>query len=182
MSHITPGHLKMKIVYSAVERCFQWRIASQWNELTASQLWCIPFLLFYCHVNDYGTVAVLVERSDVVGIQCLWYRKMTLQQAEQSTVMRNADDRAVSSFAEPDPKYALYRRYSFVMPIKLTLSYTGRHLYVENLRCLYCTIQTTNSKWASSCFHIRWLLLQHILLYSLSQLPFCYSILYAIIS
>jgi len=75
---------------------------------------------------------------------------MALRQAEQSTVMRNADDGAVSSFAEPDamwiPKHAVFRPYSFGMPIKLTVRYTCRHLYVENLRCLYCTIQITNNK------------------------------------
>jgi len=75
---------------------------------------------------------------------------MALLQAEQSTVMRNADDRPVSSFAEPDAtwvtKDSVFRRYSLGMPIKLTVRYTCRHLYVENLRCLYCTIQITNSK------------------------------------
>jgi hypothetical protein len=75
---------------------------------------------------------------------------MALREAEQSTVMRNADDRAVSSFAEADakgvPKHAVFRRYYFGMPNKLIVSYTCRHLYVENRRCLYCTVQITNSK------------------------------------
>lgn len=58
--------------------------------------------------------------------------------------MRNADDRAVSSFAKPDaiwvPKHEVYRRYSFGMPIKLTVSYTCRHLYVWRISAV-CTAQ-----------------------------------------
>jgi hypothetical protein len=75
---------------------------------------------------------------------------MALRQAEQGTVMKNADDTAVYSFAEPGamwvPKRAVFSRYSFSMPLKLTVRYTCRHLYVEKLRCFYCTIQITNSK------------------------------------